>query len=449
MTEIPFLDARALSHRLHQRTITATDALRAHQRQVNTREREVNAFVTLDWDAGFAQAAELDRQADAGAPLGVLHGIPIAIKDVFETKGLRTTWGSHSFATYTPDFDALHVARLRAAGAVIIGKTNTPEFAFSGQTSNLVSGTTRNPLNPTRTVAGSSGGAAAALAAHMVPLADGSDLGGSLRTPAAWCGVVGYRPTSGLVPHDPNPVPFDGLSVPGPMARNVADLTLMLSVMAGNDARQPLGFWQDVPQVSALDMPFPAGRLAFCAAPFGTSPHASILSALAPVPALCESLGWQVADAAPDLAPLHDFAHLTRGLSALGVRAALDPDMSLSGESFRTACASGDGLSLADFVAYQSVRARIWTETVAFFDRYDFALWPTATGLPFSADLGDREITEDWRTVTLTPVLELPSISIPFGKSSDGMPVGLHITGPKGSDARLLRFAHQIEQAIK
>ena len=447
MTDLHLLDATALCAMLRAREITSVELLTAFRQQVEIQEPQINAFVTLDWATAEARAAELDTMAARGEFAGALHGLPIAIKDVFETKDLRTTWGSRSFADHTPDFDALHVARLRAAGAVIFGKTNTPEFAFSGQTSNPVSGVTRNPHNTALTVAGSSGGAAAALAAHMTPLADGSDLGGSLRTPAAWCGVVGYRPSSGLVPYDPNPVPFDGLSVPGPMARNVTDLTLMLQVMAGNTPAQPLGFWEETPSTDTLDTPLPAGQVAFSLTPFGTNPHPSVQAAIAPARALCADLGWHVEEAAPDLAPLHDYAHLTRGLSALGVRAALNPDMTLAGESYKTACQSGEGLGLDEFVAYQALRAKVWADTAAFFTRYDFAIWPTATGLPFSADLRDGEITEDWRTVTLTPIMELPSISIPFGTTKDGMPAGLHITGPKGSDARLLRFARMIERA--
>lgn len=451
MTDITALNAEQMAEKLRTRDLSAREVLAAHKAQTEAREGTVNAFVTLDWDAAEARAAELDAMAARGAFAGPLHGLPLAIKDCFETKGLRTTWGSRSFETHVPDYDVLHVARLRAAGAVITGKTNTPEFTFSGQTSNLVAGTTRNPQNPEKTVAGSSGGAAAALAANMAALADGSDLGGSTRTPAAWCGVVGLRPSSGLVAYEPNPAPFDGLSVPGPMARTVRDLVLMLEVMQGNASSQPLGFWQDVPRLADLEEP-PArrsGRIALSLSPFGASVEPSVQAAIAPVEALCRELGWQVAEDAPALEPLLAHGDITRGQCALQIRAALQPDMALAGESFRTACAQAEGRSLAELVAYQTTRARVWADVVAFFDRYDFALWPTATGMPFSADLRDSELPEDWRTVTLTPPMELPSVSIPFGASADGMPVGLHITGPKGSDARLLQFARCIERAAQ
>ena len=451
MTEITALSAVEMAAKLRSRELSAREVLAAHKARTGAQEETVNAFVTLDWEAAEARAAELDAMAAGGEFAGPLHGLPVAIKDCFETKGLRTTWGSQSFASHVPDYDALHVARLRAAGAVITGKSNTPEFTFSGQTSNLVAGTTRNPLNPEKSVAGSSGGAAAALAANMVALADGSDLGGSTRTPAAWCGVVGYRPTSGLIPFAPNPAPFDGLSVPGPMARSVPDLVLMLEVMQGNAASQPLGFWQQLPQLAGLDQApeRASGRVALSLSPFGASVDPSVQAAIAPAEQLCRDLGWQVAEDAPALSPLMAHGGIIRGQCALQIRAALEPDMALAGESYRTACALAEGRSLADLIAYQTTRARVWADVAAFFERYDFALWPTATGMPFSADLRDGELPEDWRTVTLTPPMELPSVSIPFGRSSDGMPAGLHITGPKGSDARLLQFARSIERQAR
>ncbi|NVK15445.1 MAG: amidase [Rhodobacteraceae bacterium] len=451
MTDITALTAGDMAGKLRSRELSAREVLAAHKAQTGAREATVNAFVTLDWDAAEERAAELDAMAARGEFVGPLHGLPVATKDCFETRGLRTTWGSKSFETHVPDYDALHVARLRNAGAVITGKSNTPEFTLSGQTTNLVAGTTRNPLDPGKSVAGSSGGAAAALAAGMAALADGSDLGGSTRTPAAWCGVVGMRPTSGLIPYGPNPAPFDGLSVPGPMARNVRDLVLMLEVMQGNAACQPLGFWQSLPRLAGLDNP-PArqtGRVTLSLSPFGASVEPSVQAAIAQAETLCRGLGWQTAEDAPPLEPLMAHQDVIRGQCALQIRAVLQPEMALAGESFRTACALAEGRSLAKLIAYQATRARVWAEVCAFFERYDFALWPTATGMPFSADLRDGEITEDWRTVTLTPPMELPSVSIPLGQSADGMPAGLHITGPRGSDARLLQFARSIERVLQ
>ena len=440
--DLTALPAHELARRITEGEATAQDAVEAYRERAEAINPNVNAFVTQDWDAAEADAAELDGSR---APKGPLHGVPVAIKDIFPTRNLRTTYGSRSYEAHVPDHDALHVARLRAAGAVIVGKTNTPEFAFSGQTSNPVAGTTRNPLNGDLTVAGSSGGSAAALAGNMVALADGSDLGGSLRTPAAWCGIIGYRPTAGLIPLIPNPTPFDGLHVPGPMGRCVADVALMAKVMAGNDPRAPLGYWHAWPEPDSQI----AGRAAISYEPFGADVHPSIQAALSGVPKILENMGWAVAgEKAPPLEPLLPFVSLVRGLSAQQVRAAKQPEMALVGESFATACASGKDLSLIDIADYHTVQAKTWSRVCAFFEQFDFALWPTTTGLPFRADLRDGEITEDWRTVTLTPMLELPCLSIPCGTGSDGMPVGLHITGPRGSDARLLAFAETLELQI-
>lgn len=441
--DLTALPAHELADLIGRRQVNAVESLGAYRAQTEAINPDVNAFVSLDWDTAEKRAAELDGLE---APIGPLHGVPVAIKDIFPTKGLRTTYGCQSYVAHIPDRDALHVARLRAAGAVIIGKSNTPEFAFSGQTTNPVAGVTRNPLNTELTVAGSSGGAAAALAGNMVALADGSDLGGSLRTPAAWCGVVGYRPTAGLIPLVPNPAPFDGLHVPGPMGRCVADIRLMAEVMAGNDPYAPLGFWYDWPKGRTSE----TKRAAVCFEPFGAAVDTSIQKALSVVPKVLEELGWSVAhDTAPPLEPLLPYVSLVRGLSAQQVRMSMTPDMTTAGESFRTACTSGEGISLIDLAEYHAVQAQVWEAVCKFFAHFDFALWPTTTGLPFRADLRDGEITEDWRTVTLTPMLELPCLSLPCGTGSDGMPVGLHITGPRGSDPRLLAFAEALEQEIR
>jgi amidase len=232
------------------------------------------------------------------------------------------------------------------------------------------------------------------------------------------------------------------------MARNVADLTLMLEVMQGDSTSQALGFWKDMPSLERLNTMASTGRLAIDLNPFGTQTDPSIYAALDPVVGLCRDLGWQVEEAAPNLEPLSPFVPLVRTLSALGVKLALQPDMALAADNFVTACEQGPNFGLVDYADYQAVRGKVWRDVVAFFKQYDYAIWPTMVELAYDSDVRDHEINTDWRTVTLPPILELPSISIPFGTSSDGLPVGLHITGPKGSDARLLQFAHQIEQMI-
>ena len=241
------MDAAAIVHRPARELLAAiatgestpSALLDAFLTRIAACNPDVNAIVSLDEAGARAQAAVLDREQAAGR-IGGLHGLPIAIKDLAATRGLRTTLGSPIHADWVPDYDELFVARLRAAGANIIGKTNTPEFGAGSQTFNPVFGITRNPYDRALTCGGSSGGAAVALACGMLPLADGSDLGGSLRNPAAFCNVVGFRPSPGRVPSWPKPFSSDALAVNGPMARDVADVALLLSVMAGPDARVPI-----------------------------------------------------------------------------------------------------------------------------------------------------------------------------------------------------------------
>src|SRR5689334_11205732 len=229
-----------LARLIRTRELSAAELLTAVLARIASANPAVNAIVTLAAEQAQAAAAALDARAARGEFAGPLHGLPIAVKDLAETAGIRTTYGSPVFASYVPSFDAPHVALLKRAGAVVIGKTNTPEFGAGSQTFNKVFGPTRNPSDLSKTCAGSSGGAALALASGMVPLADGSDLGGSLRNPASFCNVVGFRPSPGRVPSWPTVLGWNSLTVEGPMARTVRDVALLLSVMAGPDRRSPI-----------------------------------------------------------------------------------------------------------------------------------------------------------------------------------------------------------------
>src|SRR4249919_2047228 len=231
--------ARSMVAAIRAQEISARELLDLHLARIAERNHQLTAIVSLDEERARAGAAEADAATARGEALGPLHGLPFAFKDTHEVAGWRTTYGSLLFADHVSDTDDLVVARIRAAGAVPIGKTNVPEFAAGSHTFNTVFGTTLNPVDPTRSAGGSSGGAACALASGMVPLADGSDMGGSLRHPASFCGVVGLRPSLGRVPAWPLYNQWETTSVGGPMARNVGDLALLLSVMAGPDPRAP------------------------------------------------------------------------------------------------------------------------------------------------------------------------------------------------------------------
>ena len=238
--EICFLTATELTHRIRAKDISAREVMEAHLAQIDRVNPKVNAIVTLLPEQAMNQARAADNALNRGSEVGPLHGLPVAHKDLVNTKGIRTTFGSPIFQNFVPDQDALIVERLKQAGAITIGKTNTPEFGAGSQTYNEVFGETLNPYDNTKTCGGSSGGAAVALACGMVPIADGSDMGGSLRNPANFCNVVGFRTSPGRVPVWPALLGWFPISVQGPMARTVQDTALMLSAIAGPDPRSPI-----------------------------------------------------------------------------------------------------------------------------------------------------------------------------------------------------------------
>src|SRR5215813_9334943 len=243
--DICFLPASELSRLYRARKVSPLEVMQAVLARIEAVNPLVNAYVTVAREAALGAARRATAAVRRRGSLPPLHGVPVSIKDLTATKGIRTTWGSKIYEHHVPSEDALSVARLKAAGAIVVGKTNTPEFGAGGNTFNAVFGATRNPWNLALTCGGSSGGAAVALATGMGPLAQGSDLGGSLRTPAAFCGVVGFRTSAGLIPVYPRELAWDTISVTGPMARTVTDTALMLSVLAGPDDRAPLSYAVD------------------------------------------------------------------------------------------------------------------------------------------------------------------------------------------------------------
>ncbi|HYB87435.1 MAG TPA: amidase family protein, partial [Streptosporangiaceae bacterium] len=303
MTDLCAFDAVTLAGMLRRREVSAREVAAAHMARIEAADGPVNAVVTRSFDRALARAGEADDAMARGEVLGLLHGLPVAHKDLGETAGVRTTYGSPLFADHVPDFDALQVERMAAAGAISLGKTNTPEFGAGSHTVNPVFGATRNPYDLTCSAGGSSGGAAAALAARMICLADGSDLGGSLRNPASFCNVVGLRPVPGRVPAWPLADVDDTFAVHGPMARTVADIALLLAVLSGPDPRVPL----------ALDAPAPvlAGPAAVVdllardlrglkvawSADLGLPIEPAVRDTLAPARQVLAGLGCQVIDA--------------------------------------------------------------------------------------------------------------------------------------------------------
>ena len=450
--------AREQASAVRSGDISARELLELHLDRIAERNPQLNAVVSLDEERARTGADEADRVLASGAEVGPLHGLPFAFKDTHAVAGWRTTYGSPLYADHVPDADELLVERVRRAGVVVIGKTNVPEFAAGSHTFNTVFGTTLNPVDPTRSAGGSSGGAACALASGMVPLADGSDMGGSLRNPASFCGVVGLRPSLGRVPEWPLYNQWETTSVGGPMARNVGDLALLLSVMAGPDPRAP----QALGDPGSAFAPPLSGSLAGLRVALSTDlggafevddEVAGVVSSSA---AVFSGAGASVSDAHPDLAEADD---TFRTLRAWHLQAKLGARLTAHPDAFKRSLADnirlGETLSGADVARAYTQRTALSERMRHFFTSYDVLVLPVSQVPPFPADQeypsdinGHPMATYlDWmRSAYLITVTGCPAISVPAGHTADGLPIGVQLVAPFGRDARLLGIARAFEQ---
>ncbi len=459
MNELVKKTALELRDLIRGRKISAVAVVRAHLQRIAEVNGQINAVCTLAEESALTEAAAIDAALDQGRDPGPLAGLPVAVKDLVETRGIRTTFGSPIFRDYVPDQDELLVQRLRAAGAVILGKTNTPEFGAGSQTFNPVFGATRNPYDLGKTVGGSSGGAAAALASGMLPLADGSDLGGSLRNPASFCGVVGFRPSPGRVPRVPCFDLHDPLPVAGPMARTVTDAALLLSVLAGPDPRDPLSL--DEPGTlfaQGLERNFAGSRLAWTPDLGDLAVERRVVDALSVVLPVFEQMGATVSMEEPDLPDAEETFLTLRSAMFAGkfheMYAGKQRDLLKDTVVWNIE----QGLK-RDFPAYaqaQKGRARIFQNMLAFFRRFDFLLLPAAQVAPFPVEVEwVREIEGrhfdnylQWMQVCCRISLTgCPAISVPAGFTPEGLPVGLQIVGPPRADLAVLQLAHAFQTA--
>jgi amidase len=459
-SDLCFTSATQLGRLYRARKVSPLEVMQAVLRQIDSVNPAINAYVTTVPEVALREARAATAVLKRKATLPPLHGIPVSIKDLIPTKGVRTTWGSKLFEHHVPTADALVVQRLKQAGAIIVGKTNTPEFGAGGTTFNAVFGITRNPWNPKLTAGGSSGGSAAALAAGMAPLSVGSDLGGSLRTPAAFCGVVGFRTTPGLVPVHPNELAWDLLSTVGPMARTVGDVALLLSAIAGPDDVAPLSYDVDTGAfLRALKSPSLKGcRVAWTPDLNGLLPVDSEVAAIALDGAkVLRGAGATVTVACPDFSGVRDIVSATRGLRMVALHAdklAGRRDDLQKGLVWNIE--QGLGLTAEDIARGEKLRTALWYRVQTFMERYDFLALPTVAVRPFSAELPyPREINgkplenyTEWfflqYAITLTG---LPAISVPCGFTSDGLPVGLQLVGRRRAEASVLRAAAAFERA--
>ncbi len=458
--DLCFTPATELVRLYRARKISPSEVMQAVLARIDAVNPGVNAYVTIAREAALAGARRATTALRRGATLPPLHGVPVSIKDLTATKGIRTTWGSKEFEHHVPSEDALVVTRLKAAGAIVVGKTNTPEFGAGGNTFNAVFGATRNPWNLALTCGGSSGGAAVALATGMGPLAHGSDLGGSLRTPASFCGVVGFRTTPGLVPVYPRELAWDSLAVSGPMARTVADTALMLSVVAGPDDRAPLSYDVDVRSFpAAVRRPSIRGwRVAWTPDLDGLIPvDAEVARVASGATGVFRSLGARVTTASPSFAELNDIVLGTRGLSMVALhadrlprwRAEMQPGLLWNIEQ-------GLALTPRDIARAEKLRSALWERVRRFMERYELLVLPTVAVKPFPVEQaypteieGKRlEDYTQWFSLTYAiSVTGLPVISVPAGFTRDGLPVGIQIVGRRRQEAAVLAAAAAFEAA--
>lgn len=475
MTDLTWLSTRELAALIAGGDVSSTEALRAHHDRIEAVNPTINAIVTTDPERALAEARAADeahvRARSAGMQLPPLHGVPMTHKDTHDTAGMRTTLGSLVFADRVPDADDLVVARLRAAGVITTGKSNVPEFAAGAHTFNPVFGTTVNPYDPTRSVAGSSGGVAAALAAGIQASGDGSDMGGSLRTPASFNNVVGMRPSNGRVPHT---VPGQGwawLSQKGFMGRTVGDVALLMSVGAGPHPAGPCSIQEpgsvfDLPEF-ALGAPYEPSLRDLRV---GLSPdlngllevEAEVREVVAAGGAVFEALGAHVDDEVPDLREADEVFRVQRAhdfVAAWGevVRAeTAREDGGRIKEAVVWNTQLGFDLTTEELVAKEAARGRLWAAVQGYFASHDVLVLATAPVLPFAAEheypqtINGRPMENylEWmRAVTVISATGCPAISVPAGFSRDGLPIGLQIVAAPGKDVELLQVAHAFEAA--
>ena len=451
-----FTSAVETAARLRSGAVSAREVLAEHVARIEAENPTINAIVTLTLDRAEAMAEAADVAHAKGDSLGPLHGLPVAHKDLALTAGVRTTFGSPLFADNVPTVDQLIVTRQHAAGAVMLGKTNTPEFGAGSHTFNPVFGVTRNPHDPQRSAGGSSGGAAAALASGMVVLADGSDLGGSLRNPAAFCGVVGFRPTPGRVPSWPDSDPWATLSTEGPMGRTVSDVAFYLSVLAGPDPRVAVSLG-DSGSLFAAPLTAPARRLRVA-----WSPQLGNLPVEPEILAVIEAAlrRWDVDIQAAD-PPLREADFVFETLRAMPMAAnygrLVDAHPDKVKDSIRWNVAEGRRLTAVDVGMANSARARIFQAMYGFWERFDVLACPVTQVLPFPVEVEYPMVVAgqpmntyyEWmRSCSRLTVTGSPAISVPAGFTAGGLPVGLQLVAAPRADRCLLDAAFGFEQSI-
>jgi len=457
-TALCFLTATELGQKIRSGEISAVETMEAHLAQIEKVNPQVNAIVTLVPELALEQARKADEKLTQGGKLGPLHGLPVAHKDLVPTKGIRTTFGSPIFQDFVPEEDALLVERIRNAGGISLGKTNTPEFGAGSQTFNQVFGVTKNPYDLSKTCGGSSGGAAVSVACRMLPFADGSDLGGSLRNPTNFCNVVGFRPSVGRVPSWPNEAGWNSFAVDGPIARTVEDTALLLSVLAGPDARSPIC----LPESGAvfrqpLERNLKGIRIAWSADLGGLPVDSRVTETLEKQREVFEDLGCIVEEGFPDFTDADEIFKTFRAwYFELKLASLLPEHREKMKETVIWNIESGMKLSGPELGRAEVKRTALFHRVREFMQNYDFLALPVSQVPPFP--LEQEYVSEingmkmetylDWmRSCYYITVTGQPAISVPSGFTDDGLPVGLQLVGRPQDDLGVLQLAYAFEKA--
>ncbi|MCP2259853.1 amidase [Streptoalloteichus tenebrarius] len=457
-TRLVFRTARELVTLMATRQVSAREVLDAHLAQIEKVNPEVNAIVTLTPERAYELASRADDAIAHGRLLGPLHGLPVAHKDLASTAGIRTTFGSLVFKDNVPQHNDLHVQRLLDAGAVTVGKTNTPEFGNGSQTFNKVFGATRNPYDITRTCGGSSGGAAVALATGMVPIADGSDMAGSLRNPASFCNVVGLRPSIGRVPFWPTTNDHFTLPALGAMARTVGDLALQMSVLARPTRRCPVSA-PPVDFTRPVERDVRGVRVAWSVDLGGLPVEPAVVEAMAPARDLLVDLGCEVVDACPDFTGADEAFTVLRALAqAFAYGPLVDEHGDLLSDNVRWEVAKGRTLTATDLERAATLRTALYNRVLDFFGSHQYLVTLVSQVVPFDVDLPyPTEINgtpmtyyREWmRSCSWLTTAGVPCLSVPFAFTRDGLPVGVQVVGAPGDDLGVLALGHAIEAATR
>ncbi|MDQ1470556.1 MAG: amidase [Bryobacterales bacterium] len=453
-----FLSAVEMARLIRTKELSAREALVAHLKQIERINPTVNAVVTLVPEMAAQAAAEADERQARNEPLGPLHGLPVAHKDLMETRGIRTTFGSPLYKDHISTQDDPVVERMRCAGAIILGKTNTPEFGAGSQTFNEIFGATRNPWDLTKTCGGSSGGAAVALACGMVPVATGSDTGGSLRNPAAFCNVVGFRPSVGRVPNPDAALAWSTLNTSGCMARSVADLALVMSAIAGPDPRAPLSLPESGELFARpLERSFKGVRVAWFRDLGGVPFDSRVRTVVDAHRAMFESLGCIVEEAEPDFAPAEIAFRILRAWnSATTYGELLRAHPNGFKDTLRNEIEEGLRLTGVEIARAEVAHGQLWRRFQGFLGNYEYFILPTTQLPPF--DVYTPYPTEiagvrfdsyiDWmKSCWYISATGNPAVSVPGGFTPEGLPVGVQIVGRDREDFSVLQLAYAFEQA--